>query len=131
MRNLIFLGFAVTVTCCSRTNINTDSETNYLSDGSYNCSEPDESRLTEIKAMIPEGMVSINFREERESVYKRLAGIPNAYLKHLIDRYKTGEFSGIAPGPLGSGVAGLTMLQGMDGQNMYATSISSLSKSTG
>lgn len=99
------------------------SRSKYLTPKDYKCYEPTNARLNEVQSMLPQGFVSASFGSLTPTVINRLAGIPNDYLQHLIDRFKSRKFVGFAPENLGGGVAGLTRLEGRNEDEMYAKSI--------
>lgn len=126
-RNLIHCVWvlAVVFTAASCRSSEENSNTRYLSVKSYKCFEHPSERIEAVRKKLPEGFLSKNYGSSFETALNRVAGIPDPYIDHLIDRYKTRKFKGIYPSSLGGSVAGLTQLQseGPDGSIMFATSI--------
>lgn len=114
--------FFVMASACTR-RVTQDSPPLYLTEGNYQCYEPDSARLAEVEALLPNGFISEKFGQQKPMVLKRLAGIPNPYLLHLVERFNKRAFSGVAPASLGGGVAGVTQLEGQSYEELYATSI--------
>jgi len=81
----------------------------YVANGDFACATFDSERLSYIKGL-PPSFLSGFAADQMDVAIKRVAGISDRDLNHLLWTHETKVFSGIRPGNLFFGVAGLTTL---------------------
>lgn len=96
--------------CHKNTAKENGSETKYLTLHDYRCYPHSTNRINEVKSMFPSGFITNYSDNSLNTVYNRMAGIPDEHLNHLIGNFRRNYFKGIYASSSG-GAAGLTFLR--------------------
>lgn len=109
---LMFVGLAgVTLLGCQGSDVVVDStsELNQISRQRFSCVKYDSSETSSIFSDAPSGFFRNWSSGEEQKVKSLLASLPDDYINHLYEARQKAGFA-IIQEPLGSGIAGLTML---------------------